>query len=125
MLLVAALLLLVSLLFWRMWQIRGQVAQIGWAPSMVASEPGDRVTATWLGTTTLLFDDGETQVLIDGAFTRVGPSWQSNEIRSSSRPESPLADSRSKILRRRWRLVVQRRSGSEPPGGPVSCVRAG
>ena len=72
-LVLAGLLLLVSLLFWRMWQIRGQVTQIGWPPSMIASEPGDRVTATWLGTTTVLFDDGETQVLIDGAFTRVGP----------------------------------------------------
>jgi hypothetical protein len=65
-LVLAGLLLLVSLLFWRMWQIRGQVTQIGWPPSMIASEPGDRVTATWLGTTTVLFDDGETQVLIDG-----------------------------------------------------------
>lgn len=31
------------------------------------------VTATWLGVTTLLFDDGDTQLLIDGAFTRLSP----------------------------------------------------
>jgi L-ascorbate metabolism protein UlaG (beta-lactamase superfamily) len=31
------------------------------------------VTVTWLGTTTLLFDDRETQILIDGNFTRVNP----------------------------------------------------
>lgn len=30
------------------------------------------VTATWLGVTTLLFDDGETQILIDGFFSRPG-----------------------------------------------------
>lgn len=62
-----------SLLLWRMWQIRGSIEDIDWPLSMVASEPGDAVTATWLGTTTLLFDDGETQILIDGAFTRLSP----------------------------------------------------
>ena len=30
----------------------------------------DAVTVTWLGVTTLLFDDGETQILIDGFFSR-------------------------------------------------------
>jgi L-ascorbate metabolism protein UlaG (beta-lactamase superfamily) len=62
-----------ALLFWRMWQISGTVEDIGWAYAAVAGDPGEQVTATWLGTTTILFDDGETQVLIDGAFTRVGP----------------------------------------------------
>lgn len=65
--------LLVSLLLWRMWQVRGSIEDIGWQTSIVATEPGDAVTATWLGTTTLLFDDGETQVLIDAAFTRLSP----------------------------------------------------
>lgn len=66
-----AVLLLVALLGWRIWQVRGSIADIGWDASMIASEPGDGVTVTWLGTTTLLFDDGETQVLVDGMFTRV------------------------------------------------------
>lgn len=61
-----------GLLLWRMWQIRGDLEDTGWETSMVASEPGNAVTATWLGTSTVLFDDGETQILIDGAFTRVG-----------------------------------------------------
>ena len=61
-----------SLLLWRIWQIRGDLDELGWATSTVATEPGDAVTATWLGTSTVLFDDGETQILIDGAFTRVG-----------------------------------------------------
>ena len=69
---VAAVVALLSLLIWRMWQIRGSLSSLDWPTSVVASEPGDAVTATWLGTTTILFDDGETQLLIDGAFTRVG-----------------------------------------------------
>jgi len=39
-----------------------------------AAETGVAVTATWLGITTLLFDDGETQIMVDGTFTRAGPS---------------------------------------------------
>lgn len=31
------------------------------------------VTVTWLGVSNLLFDDGETQILIDGTFTRISP----------------------------------------------------
>lgn len=70
-LVVAGIAVFFSLLLWRMWQIRGSIDAFGWPSSIIASEPGDAVTATWLGTTTLLFDDGETQVLIDGAFTRL------------------------------------------------------
>lgn len=61
-----------SLLLWRMWQIRDDLDDLGWDTSIVATEPGDAVTATWLGTSTILFDDGETQILIDGTFTRIG-----------------------------------------------------
>ena len=32
--------------------------------------PDNAVTATWLGVTTLLFDDGETQILVDGFVSR-------------------------------------------------------
>ena len=71
-LVIAGVIAMLSLLLWRMWQIRGSIEQIGWPHAMVASEPGGVVTATWLGTTTILFDDGETQVLIDGAFSRIG-----------------------------------------------------
>ena len=39
-----------SLLLWRTWQIRGDVEDLGWETSLVATEPGDAVTATWLGT---------------------------------------------------------------------------
>lgn len=65
--------LLIVYIVWRQWQIRGSLEDIDWPTAMVALEPGEAVTATWLGTTTILFDDGETQVLIDGTFTRVNP----------------------------------------------------
>jgi L-ascorbate metabolism protein UlaG (beta-lactamase superfamily) len=72
-LITGAIVLLLSLLLWRMWQVRGTIAEIGWETAPVAAEPADSVTATWLGTSTLLFDDGETQILIDAAFTRISP----------------------------------------------------
>lgn len=65
--------LLIVCVVWLQWQIRDSIEDIGWPMAMVALEPGEAVTATWLGTTTILFDDGETQVLIDATFTRVDP----------------------------------------------------
>ena len=56
-----------------LWQDRAEVAELGWPVAEATAEPGEAVTVTWLGVTTLLFDDNETQVLIDGFFTRVGP----------------------------------------------------
>jgi hypothetical protein len=67
------LVVLVIYIIWRQWQIRGSIDDINWPTAMVATEPGDAVTATWLGVTSILFDDGETQILVDGAFTRVSP----------------------------------------------------
>ena len=69
----AGVALLACLLLWRMYQVRGNIDLLEWPEAAVATEPGDAVTVTWLGTTTMLFDDGETQVLIDGAFTRLHP----------------------------------------------------
>jgi L-ascorbate metabolism protein UlaG (beta-lactamase superfamily) len=68
-----ALLVFVIYIIWRQWQIRGSIDDIDWPVSMIATERGSAVTATWLGVTTVLFDDGETQILIDGAFTRINP----------------------------------------------------
>jgi len=68
-----ALVVLAIYIIWRQWQIRGSIDDINWPTAMVATEPGDAVTATWLGVTSILFDDGETQILVDGAFTRVSP----------------------------------------------------
>ena len=49
----------------RLWQDRHSLDDIGWPTADVVSEPTDMVTVTWLGTSTLLFDDRETQVLFD------------------------------------------------------------
>lgn len=56
---------------WR-WQERPEVAQFDWPVASSTSESAERVTVTWLGITTLLFDDGETQLLVDGTFSRPG-----------------------------------------------------
>lgn len=54
-----------------LWRDRPSLDSIGWATPVIASAAStDTVTATWLGVTTLLFDDGETQILIDGFFSR-------------------------------------------------------
>jgi L-ascorbate metabolism protein UlaG (beta-lactamase superfamily) len=78
------LIVFVIYIIWRQWQIRGAIDSIGWPTSMVATEPGEAVTATWLGITTILFDDGETQILVDGAFTRISPLQlaQVNSVKS-------------------------------------------
>jgi len=54
-----------------LWRDRPSLENIDWAPPAIAAASAtDSVTATWLGVTTLLFDDGETQLLIDGYFSR-------------------------------------------------------
>ena len=61
------------LVFMWLWQQRQSIDDIGWPTADVVSEPADMVTVTWMGTSTLLFDDRETQILIDGNFTRLSP----------------------------------------------------
>jgi L-ascorbate metabolism protein UlaG (beta-lactamase superfamily) len=63
------ILAVVSVAGW-LWQQRSDVAELGWPVAISSSESAERVTVTWLGITTLLFDDGETQILIDGTFSR-------------------------------------------------------
>jgi len=53
-----------------LWRDRPSLAAIEWPPYPTIEPTLDAVTVTWLGVTTLLFDDGETQVLIDGFFSR-------------------------------------------------------
>jgi L-ascorbate metabolism protein UlaG (beta-lactamase superfamily) len=64
-------LLIAALVINRMWQDRADIADIGWPQADTTANPDARVFVTWLGITTLLFDDGETQILIDGTITRV------------------------------------------------------
>ncbi|MEX1267145.1 MAG: MBL fold metallo-hydrolase, partial [Woeseia sp.] len=53
-----------------LWQTRASPEDI---PLPLADAPADaagQVTVTWLGITTLLFDDGETQIMTDATFSR-------------------------------------------------------
>lgn len=53
------------------WRERPSLDGIDWPePAIASATLPDSVTSTWLGVTTLLFDDSETQILIDGFFSR-------------------------------------------------------
>lgn len=58
----------------RKWQDRPPVSALDWplaeGTARAPGQPAANVTVTWLGITTLLFDDGETQILVDGTFSR-------------------------------------------------------
>lgn len=53
------------------WQERAAVADLKWPLADTVTDSIAGVTVTWLGVTTLLFDDGETQILTDGTFSRL------------------------------------------------------
>ena len=53
-----------------LWHDRPPVAALKLPTSDVTQTGTDGVKVTWLGVTTLLFDDDETQILIDGFFSR-------------------------------------------------------
>ncbi len=53
-----------------MWRDRLQLADIELRPAPVEAQRSDSVTVTWFGVSTLLFDDGNTQILIDGFISR-------------------------------------------------------
>jgi L-ascorbate metabolism protein UlaG (beta-lactamase superfamily) len=65
---VGALLAVVVFALVILWRDRPNLDSVSWR---TAPEPGDgELSATWLGVTTVLIDDGETQILIDGFFSR-------------------------------------------------------
>lgn len=67
---VAILVVSAAALVW-LWNNRPDLDKIGWpSPDDASAAVTDSVTVTWLGVATLLFDDGETQILIDGFFSR-------------------------------------------------------
>ena len=53
-----------------LWRQRPSLDAIDWAPYPAYENSAGAVRLTWLGVSTLLFDDGETQVLIDGFISR-------------------------------------------------------
>ncbi len=65
---VAAILVVGLCVLVYLWRDRPSLDTIAW---QTAPEPADGgLSITWLGVTTVLIDDGETQVLIDGFFSR-------------------------------------------------------
>ena len=59
-----------GLLAYWLWQAREPLDAVPIEPVARRVPPVDALTATWFGTSTLLFDDGETQILIDGFVSR-------------------------------------------------------
>lgn len=53
-----------------LWLDRPSLDATGWPSPPVPEGNNASVTVTWFGVTTLLFDDGTTQILIDGFFSR-------------------------------------------------------
>lgn len=58
----------IAVLLVLLWQYRTDLSQTSF-PDAALNYDGT-VTGTWLGATTILFDDGQTQILIDSFFTR-------------------------------------------------------
>ena len=68
---VIAIVIVIGIAATLLWRDRPDLGAIDWpAPAVASSADTDSVTVTWLGVTSLLFDDGETQILIDGFFSR-------------------------------------------------------
>lgn len=60
-----------SLVLRSIWDDRPSLDDVDWPEAEITSTiTTEAVTVTWLGVSTLLFDDGETQLLIDGFFSR-------------------------------------------------------
>ncbi|MBT8107525.1 MAG: MBL fold metallo-hydrolase [Gammaproteobacteria bacterium] len=64
----ASLLLVTAIVLVLLWRNRVELDNIDW-PAPPAATTG-ALAVTWLGVATVLFDDGETQILIDGFFSR-------------------------------------------------------
>lgn len=67
---IAALVVVLSFVVALLWNDRPSLSEVQWPPYPEYEAQADAVTVIWLGVTTLLFDDGDTQILIDGFFTR-------------------------------------------------------
>jgi L-ascorbate metabolism protein UlaG (beta-lactamase superfamily) len=79
--------LLSAFLVWA-WHARADIAETGLHPQVAGDVSDTAVTATWLGVSTLLFDDGETQILIDGFISR--PSFLESLARRPVTMDVPM-----------------------------------
>ena len=97
-----ALLFAAVFLSWAWRQQRTAIADLPVPAWPERARDADSVTVTWLGVSTLLFDDGETQILIDGFLSR--PSLASLLLRRPIR--SSAADVNRAINRYRMERVA-------------------
>jgi len=67
---IAATIAFTALVLTMLWRDRGLLGDIELLPAPSAHDLASPVTLTWFGVTTMLFDDGETQILIDGFISR-------------------------------------------------------
>jgi len=67
-----AVLALLALVVTLLWRDRAELDDVPLSPAPTEITAGEGVTVTWFGVTTLLFDDGDTQILIDGFISRPG-----------------------------------------------------
>lgn len=67
---IAAVVVVGSVALVWLWRDRPSLDAIEWAPYPSIKASAGAVRVTWLGVATLLFDDGETQLLIDGFISR-------------------------------------------------------
>lgn len=67
--LAAALIVIIPASMW-LWQDRAPIEQLKLRTAEVTETGVEGVRVTWLGVTTLLFDDGDSQILLDGFFSR-------------------------------------------------------
>jgi L-ascorbate metabolism protein UlaG (beta-lactamase superfamily) len=95
----------ISILVILLWRDRASLDEINWPPYPSIEPSIDAVTMTWLGTTTLLFDDGETQVLIDGFFSR--PTvWDALRSRPVSSDAATINQMLDKYRMRRLAAII-------------------
>ena len=84
---VALLILAIAALAWA-WNTRAELADSGLHAPLEDVAHSSTVTFTWFGVTTLLFDDGETQILVDGFISR--PSLLDTALNRNVSNDAPM-----------------------------------
>ena len=79
--------LAIAALMWA-WNTRADLTESGLHAPIEDDTDSSRVTFTWFGVTTLLFDDGETQVLVDGFISR--PSLVDTALNRNVTNDAPM-----------------------------------
>ena len=84
---IALLVLATAALTWA-WNTRAKLTDSGLHAPISGGNDSSRVTFTWFGVTTMLFDDGETQILVDGFISR--PSLVDTGLNRNVTNDAPM-----------------------------------